>query len=671
MTPSGGRRVSATGTSPGQRDDRLALGGPSVPPSTPTATDQPIPIPAQRADVPRASDAEVAEYERLRRELPSTVGELLAWRVAATPDLEAFRSQRADRSWTTLTWRDVGEDVDELAAGLLTLGLRPQERVAIASSTRVEWLLADLAVMRAGAATTTVYPSSTPDDVELVLADSGSRVVFAEDAGMLATVCDHWPALPRLEAVVVIDPSGLGPDHPQAADRRVLTFDELRQRGRRRLADDPGAVRATSASVAPGDLATLVYTSGTTGRPKGVRLTQATWVYEGTTTASIGLLTADDLQYLWLPLSHVFGKVLLTTQLAVGFATVVCGDLDRLVENLAAVRPTFMAGAPRIFEKVHARVQTQLAAGGEAKARLAAWAVDVGAQVARERRAGREPAGLLAVRYGLAQRLVLSRIAGLFGGRVRYLVSGSAPLSPQIAEWFHAVGVPVLEGYGLTETAAASFLARPDDARIGTVGKPFPGTEVRLADDGEVLLRGPGVMTGYHGLPEETEQVLGPDGWLRTGDIGEVVEGALRITDRKKDLIKTSGGKYVAPQALEATFKAICPYASQFVVHGDGRRYVTALVTLDADAMVGWAERHQLAGAPYEQVVTSPGVREMVQGYVDELNRGLGRWETVKRFAVLPRDLTVEDGELTPSLKLRRRVVEQRYAAQLDALYAG
>ncbi|GAB3593894.1 long-chain fatty acid--CoA ligase [Angustibacter peucedani] len=624
---------------------------------------------AAQRETPSAGPAEQAEFERLSRELPATLGELFAWRVAATPDLEAFRSQRADGGWTTITWRDAAEVVDEVAAGLLAIGLEPQQPVAIASSTRIEWVWADLAVMRAGGATTTVYPSTTPDDVRFILADSGSRVVVAEDAEQLAKVRDHWTSLPDLQAVVVVDPDAVGPDSEHAGDQRVMTLDALRERGRRLLAERPDAVREASSAVQPHQLATLVYTSGTTGRPKGVRLLHSSWVYEGAATSATGLLSPDDLQYLWLPLSHVFGKVLLTTQLAVGFATAVCGDLDKLVDNLAVVRPTFMAGAPRIFEKVHARVRTQMESESPAKAKVAAWAMDVGRQVSRRRQAGQEPSKVLLLQHALADKLVFSKITARFGGRVRYFVSGSAALSQDVAEWFHAAGILVLEGYGLTETSAASFINRPDRFAFGTVGQPFAGTEVRLAADGEVLLRGPGVMVGYHQQPEATAEVLTDDGWLRTGDIGEFVDGCLKITDRKKDLIKTSGGKYVAPQGIETRFKAVCPYASQIVVHGEGRNYITALVTLDADAMATWAQHHGMAGAPYEQVVGSPEVRAMVEGYVAELNAGLGRWEQIKRFEVLPRDLTVEDGDLTPSLKLKRRAVERRYAEVLDSLY--
>jgi long-chain acyl-CoA synthetase len=632
--------------------------------------DQALAVAAPGA-APVESSAEAAAYTALVATLPGSLGELLAWRVRETPEREAFRFQRADDGWQAVSWRQTGEAVDEVAAGLLSLGLSAEQPVAIASSTRMEWVLADLAVMRAGGATTTVYPSTPVEDVGYILADSGSVVVIAEDADQLAKVRDHWARLPQLHAVVVIDATAVGPDSEHAGDQRVLTLDALRERGRRLLADDPGVVERASSAVEPHHLATLMYTSGTTGRPKGVRLAHSAWVYTGTTTRAIDLLTPEDLQYLWLPLSHAFGKVLLTVQLTVGFSTAVCGDLDKIVDNLAVVRPTFMAGAPRLYEKVHSRVRTQLESEGQPKAAIAQWALDVGRRVSEVRQQGREPAGLLALQHAVADRLVLRKIRARFGGRVRYFVSGSAALSREVAEWFHSVGVLVLEGYGLTETSAASFMNRPDSYAFGTVGRPFPGTQVRLAPDGEVLLRGPGVMAGYHNLPDETAEVLDDEGWLRTGDIGDFDRGCLRITDRKKDLIKTSGGKYVAPQGIESRFKAVCPYASQIAVHGDGRNFISALITLDPDAMATWAERNGMAGARYEQVVVTTQVRAMVQEYVDELNSGLGRWETVKKFEILDRDLSIEAGELTPSLKVKRRVVESRYADLLDAFYSG
>jgi long-chain acyl-CoA synthetase len=307
---------------------------------------------------------------------------------------------------------------------------------------------------------------------------------------------------------------------------------------------------------------------------------------------------------------------------------------------------------------------------GGAKAAIFTWAFRVGIEVSRRRRAGQSVPPLLGLQYKVADILVFGKIRERFGGRVRFFISGAAALSKELAEWFHAAGVLILEGYGLTETAAGSCLNRPDHYKFGTVGPAFPGTEIKIAPDGEVLIKGPGVMQGYHNLPDATAEALSTDGWLHTGDIGELDdEGFLRITDRKKDLFKTSGGKYVAPQNIEGRFKAICPYASQIIVHGNERNYCTALVTLDPDSIVQWAEANDLAGRPYAEIVTSPQAYAMVQEYVDELNSRLNRWETVKKFVILDQDLSVEAGEMTPSLKVKRKFVEDKYRPRLDSLY--
>ncbi|HET7477511.1 MAG TPA: long-chain fatty acid--CoA ligase [Dermatophilaceae bacterium] len=603
---------------------------------------------------------EQVDRSLIEQRVPS-VGHLFRRRVELTPHTEAFRFADGDR-WVSMTWRQVADRAYHLAAGLVELGIEPEQRVALASGTRLEWALVDLAVMCAGAATTTIYPSTLAEDVAYIVADSGSRVVVAEDDAQVAKLREQRVKVPDVVAVVTIDGT---PDGDW-----VLSLDQVEERGRKRLQREAGLVDARIDATGPDGLATLIYTSGTTGRPKGVRLLHSAWTYEGAAVDAIRILNDQDLQYLWLPLSHVFGKVLLVLPLQIGFATVIDGRVDKIVENVGVVRPTFMGAAPRIFEKAYARITGTVRSEGGIKARLFDWAVGVGGQVSDLRQEGRTPSPLLAAQHALADRLVLAKIRQRFGGRIKFFISGSAPLNRDVARWFDAVGLLILEGYGLTETSAASFVNRPGGYAIGSVGWPVPGTEVRVAEDGEILLRGPGVMAGYHDNPEATAEAFS-DGWFHTGDVGEVDErGFLRITDRKKDLFKTSGGKYVAPSAIEAMFKGICPYASQLVVYGDGRNFVSALVTLDPEAMAGWAAEHGMAGKPYAEVVTSDAARQMVQGYIDELNDNLNRWETIKKFIVLDRDLTVEDGDLTPSMKLRRRVVTHKYQPDLDTLYS-
>ena len=455
-------------------------------------------------------------------------------------------------------------------------------------------------------------------------------------------------------------------------DGWVIGADRLAELGSQRLADEPTVLDERIEALTPEHLAVIIYTSGTTGRPKGVLLTHDALVYEGAGVDSVSLLNEDDLQFLWLPLSHVFGKILLILPLQIGFSTAVDGRIDRIVDNLAVFKPTFMGAAPRIFEKAYARISMMFAHETGVKKTLVDWALGVGGQVAAMREQGEQPSGLLSVQHTLADRLVLSKVRARFGGRVKFFISGSAALNPDVARWFSSVGLLIIEGYGLTETSAATCVNRPRLGRyiFGSVGWPLPGTQVRMADDGELLVKGPGVMRGYHNRPDATAEVLTEDGWFHTGDIGTVDErGFVKITDRKKDLFKTSGGKYVAPSIIETMFKGICPYVSQFVVIGDGRNYASALITLDPDAVTQWAAANGMAGKEYAEVVTSDAAQAMVQGYVDELNNGLNRWETIKRFAILDRDLSVDEGELTPSLKLRRKIVVERYGSEIDLLY--
>ncbi len=592
----------------------------------------------------------------------ASVGALFLERIRKSADHEAFRYPSGE-DWSSVTWSQTGERVKRIAAGLVALGVAPGQRVAIASTTRYEWILADIATMCAGAATTTVYPTTMAADVAYILADSESAVVFAEDDDQIAKLREHRDELPAVVKVVTFDGT---PDGDW-----VISLDDLEKLGAEQLADSPDVVAERVAATRSEDLATLIYTSGTTGRPKGVRITHSAMTYEGAAIDAMDVLSTEDEQFLWLPLSHVFGKVLVVIQLQIGFATAVDGRIPRIVDNLAVLKPTFMAAAPRIFEKAHARVTTMAEGEGGLKAKIFGWAFKVGIELSRLRRAGKEPGSLLAFQHKLADKLVFSKIRDRFGGRVRFFISGSAALNKDLAEWFHAAGVLILEGYGLTENCAGACLNHPEAFKIGTVGPPFPGTEVTIASDGEVLIKGPQVMQGYHELPDQTAEALNEDGWLHTGDIGELdSDGFLRITDRKKDLFKTSGGKYVAPSLIEGQFKNICPYASQFMVHGNERNFCSALVTLDPDSIAGWAEQHGLEGKSYAEIVTSPQAREMVAGYVEELNSQLNRWETIKKFVILEQDLSVEGGEMTPSLKVKRKVVEDKYRDKLDALYA-
>ncbi|MFD0309576.1 AMP-dependent synthetase/ligase [Streptomyces sp. NPDC059517] len=624
----------------------------------------------------------MSDTQTLIENRPPSVAALFLERVAATPDAEAYRypvpaaSGEGPDEWRSLSWAQAAERVYAIAAGLIELGVRPEQRVALASSTRVEWILVDLGIMCAGAATTTVYPSTKSDESAFILSDSESRVLVAEDAEQLAKAREKRAELPELSHVIVIDSAGV----ESAADEGdwVIGLAELEKRGAAYLEKNPDLIKEKVGAITKDQLATLIYTSGTTGRPKGVRLPHDNWSYMAKAIAATGLVGKDDVQYLWLPLAHVFGKVLTSGQIEVGHVTAVDGRVDKIIENLPVVQPTYMAAVPRIFEKVYNGVAAKARAGGGAKYKIFQWAAEVSREYAKATQDNFRRTGVASAPFGLsakhkvADTLVFAKIREAFGGNLRACVSGSAALAPDIGYFFAGAGIHILEGYGLTESSAASFVNPGEAYRTGTVGKPLPGTEVRIADDGEILLRGPGIMEGYQGLPEKTAEVLESDGWFHTGDIGELSpDGYLRITDRKKDLIKTSGGKYIAPAEVEGQFKAVCPYVSNILVHGADRNFCTALIALDEPSILAWAADNGLGGKSYADVVAAPATVELIDEHVRTLNEGLQRWQTIKKFKLLPRDLDIEHGELTPSLKLKRPVVEREYKYLIDEMYAG
>jgi long-chain acyl-CoA synthetase len=595
----------------------------------------------------------------------STLTELFLHRIRATPDRLAFRYPSGDSDFAEMSWEQVGSRVRAIAGGLMALGLRSEQCCAIMSGTRVEWILADLGVLCAGGATTTVYPSSAAPEAGFVLSDSGSVVAFVEDSEQLEKVRACRKDLPALAKVVLLqgDPGG---------DDWVVSLSALEALGTEYHRKHPSAFDDRARSARPESLATIIYTSGTTGQPKGVRLTHDAWVYQSEAGEEIKLFSPDDHQYLWLPLSHAFGKVLEVCAVRVGFSTTVDARIPKLMENLAVVRPTFMGAPPRIFEKIYGKVMLSAQQTSGVKRAIFDWAISVGRAASRVRQSGKEPTGLLSVKQKLADKLVFSKIRARFGGRMRFMFSGAAPLPYELAEFFHSAGLLILEGYGLTETAAGAVLNRMDRYAFGTVGAPLPGTEIRLDEDGEIMLKSRGVMSGYHNRPEETQAALTPDGWLRTGDVGELDErGFLRITDRKKDLIKTSSGLYVAPQRIAGLVKAQCPYVAHVVVHGDRRSHCVALVSLDGDAIKAWAREAGLGEAPIRELALKPEVRALIQAVIDRVNGMLASHEVIREFSILPEELSIENGLLTPSMKLRRKAAEQRYQSVLDSLYVN
>ncbi len=591
------------------------------------------------ASSPRAVDDLAPSVER-------TIGRL--WRDAVTEDRpQPPYMVETEAGWHAVPWREAAAAVEELAAGLLKLGVRKGDCFAIVARTTLEWALFDFALALVGAVAAPVYPSSSADDTRYVVEHSEALGILAEDDAQLEKA------------------SGVALEHR-------LTFsdlDALRAQGREFVRRHPGALAAAEAAVGEDDLFTYIYTSGTTGRPKACIISHRNYYELCVIVGRVeGLLVGNDLALLYLPLAHNFGRLIHLLGPHLGFTIAFCPDPLRLGEAMPAVRPTVLPSVPRVYEKVHAAVMTRFDEASGARRRLIDWALDVGRQVSAKRREGRELPAALAVRHRLADRLVYRKIKARMGGRLRLAISGGAPLTTEIAEFFHALDIHILEGYGQSECTSACTVNRPDRFRFGTVGPALPGIELRTADDGELEISSPTVCAGYLKDDEATSALFTEDGWLRTGDIAVIDDdGFVSVTDRKKDIIVTAGGKKVAPQNLENELTA-SRYVSQALVIGDRRPYVAALITLDGREVRKWAAERGIAEG---DVPGGNKVRELIQAVVDAVNEGRSSFEQIKRFAILARDFTPERDEVTPTLKLRRHVCEQHFADDIDRLYAG
>ncbi len=573
--------------------------------------------------------------------------------------------------WTTLTWEQLGRRAKDLAHGLLSQGLKPGDRVAIFGPTRLEWALADLAVIIAGGVTVPIYASNTVDETVFILENSGARFAFVDGEwgergapGRLSRIVEAKARVPAVQALFVFDEETLG----QHAARSMTSLEE---EGRQYAPAHPGELDARIDAVKPLDPACFIYTSGTTGNPKGVVLAHASFIFECVALNELKLMQPHDSMLLFLPLAHVFGKGAAATWIGLGFEMSFCDNIDKLIEYLAESKPTVLPAVPRIFEKVYAAVIQKAVNTPGVKGRLARWALGEFDKWAQARMDGRVYESLA---LSLAKKLVFSKIAATLkerlGGRIALCVSGSAPLARKIAYFFEFNDLLILEAYGLTENCAGATANVPSKNKIGTVGKAFPGTELKLADDGEILLRGPHIMQGYWQNEAATKETITEDGWLKTGDIGELdADGYLRITDRKKDLIKTSGGKYIAPQVLENALKAATPLISQVMIHGDRRNFVTALVSINEEVGKALLAEKGVAFTTHQAMTEQPCVRQALEPVFAELNKTLPSYETIKNFGIVPADFTIEAGELTPSLKVKRKVVTQKYLAMLDAFY--
>jgi long-chain acyl-CoA synthetase len=565
-----------------------------------------------------------------------------------------------------LSSKEVFERVRDLSLGLSGLGMAPGDRVALISESRPEWLLTDLAIVTGGGATVPIYPTLSAAQARYILQDSGARLVVVSTRLQLDKIQEVRHQLPSIEAVIVMDPPS---DMPSPS---VFTFEQLAERGHSRMVAEWGAgreFRDAARQVRAGDLATIIYTSGTTGEPKGVMLTHASLVANMYSGAEALEVYEDDVALSFLPLSHAFERMVAYVYLLRGVTLVFAESFDTIGRDVSIVKPTVFTGVPRVYEKIHARIVEKGQAVSAPKAALFRWAIGVGMARGRAMLKGKHPSPLVSLQAALADRLVFAKIREGVGGRLRYLVSGSAPLPTVVAEFFYGVGLPIIEGYGLTETAPILTVNPPTAPRAGTVGKAVRGVELRIAADGEILARGPNLMTGYYNKPQATADAI-KDGWFHTGDIGTIdAAGYLAITDRKKDLLVTSGGKKIAPQPIENILK-LSPLVAEAVLLGDRRKYAAALIVPEFGALERRLKDLGRPPAERSELVTRPDVVALYQEIVDSLNRDLSQFERIKRIAILPREFSIESGELTPSLKVKRKVVEEKWRETIESLYA-
>jgi long-chain acyl-CoA synthetase len=585
-----------------------------------------------------------------------TLADLLPRAVQRYGPAPAIRFKEGGQ-WIDRSYEEVGETVRALALGLIDLGVVPGDKVSILGNTRPEWTYADFAALSVGATVVPIYQTNSPEECQYVLENSDAKVVVVEDDEQLEKIRAVRERLPLLEQVVRM--TGESDD--------AISFEQLAARGSGRAAAE---WEERWQGVTPEDICTFIYTSGTTGPPKGCVISHGNYRSMLDMVNEAAVVEDDDLAYLYLPLAHSFALLVQLGSFDLG-STLAYWERDplKILPNLAELHPTYFPSVPRIFEKIYTAATSGMEKEGGLKKAIFDWSIRVGKKMRATERSGRGPSPLLRLQYRFADEKVLSKIRGLFGGKIRLAVSGAAPISPEILTFFDAAGVLVLEGWGMTETSTAATISSEEDFKVGTIGKPFPGCEVRIAEDGEILVKGPNVFQGYYKNEAATRETI-VDGWLHTGDIGEIDEdGFIKITGRKKDIIITAGGKNITPANLENEIKQH-PLVSQCVVVGDRRPYLVALVTLDPEDALAYAKEHGLPG-DLEELADNEEVRKAIEDHVAAINRKFARVEQVKKIAILPRDLSQESGELTPTLKVKRAVVTQKHEPEIEALYAG
>ena len=592
---------------------------------------------------------------------PTTLNELYFGALDRFLQRPVVMRRKIDGRWTDVSYRALADQVRDTAFGLTALGINAGDRVAILSENRPEWAIADYACLSDRCTDVPIYPTLPPKQIEYLLRDSGAVAIFVSNQLQCDKILEIKGELPGLRYIFAMDPEVKGTG--------VTPMAELQAKGKD-SGLDAGRWRTAALTVKPDDLATLIYTSGTTGEPKGVMLTHGNLTSNVVAGLSVLGLADRDECLSFLPLSHVFERmaghyVMMHAGVIINYAT----SIDTVATELVEVHPTVVLSVPRLFEKIYARVLEGATSGSFVKKSIFHWAKRTGEEYVDLTMAHKTIPGGLTFGRWLAHKLVFSKLHARTGGRLRFFVSGGAPLLPEIARFFHAAGLPILEGYGLTETSPVIAVNTFEHWKIGTVGRPVPGVEVRIADDGEILTRGPHVMKGYYNKPEATREALEPDGWFHTGDIGEIdFEGFLRITDRKKDLIVTAGGKKIAPQPIESTAKT-SPFVANAVMLGDKRKFPLMLVVPNFENLEAWAKYKGIAFADRAALAALPAAREKIEREVLKVLRDLAHFEVPKKFIIIPRDFTIESGELTPKLSVKRKVVEKNFATQIEAAY--
>lgn len=574
-----------------------------------------------------------------------------------------LKTYKRNGVWVSRTWRESYDSLRPMTMALFALGFTKGDRVGIASRTRSEWSDSDLAILTAGGIVVGIYPTASVPEMEHILRHSGCRLLFVENEALLERFLKIRDKLGLPEKMVLFDT-----ERPSLPDG-VMPFDAFKRLGMELDQREPERFDNVWRAVTPDDLAAIAYTSGTSGPPKGAMITHGNLYHTAINAVTTQDIKEDDFGIAYLPLTHMLQRLTVYAILHTGSRGVYAESIDKLIDNCRELHPTLQVGVPRVFEKIHARIMQRVSESPPLRRWIFSRAMAVGHRASPYKKAGRPLPFPLRLQHALADRIVFRKIRDLFGGRVKRLISGGAPLSPELLEFFFAAGLLILEGYGLTETVAPVSVNRPDRFKFGTVGQLIDGIEASLAEDGELLLRGRGLFRGYYGDPEATAEAIDPQGWFHTGDIAEIdAEGFIRITDRKKDIIITAGGKNIAPQNIETLIKAL-PCISHCMVHGDKQKFLTALITLDEAEILAFPAREGIPASSPEELPSHPGIRKLVENHVAAVNARLAPYETIKRFAILPRDFTESTGELTPTLKIRRKEIARKYGALLADLY--